>query len=147
MQRLILMAGVLALVGCVTPAPTGVTDPANFPGTWSGPITGASASGTLTLTDTQQVFLVLTEPGIGDQLQLGGTWSTSFANAVSDESGAFAGSAFTEESASVSLVLSASAACELVLLGTRPDSLSMTGTYTTSGCAVPDSGTFVLTKQ
>jgi len=145
MPRLIRIAGVVVLVGCGTSGPTAANvPPANFSGTWSGLISTMSGNGTLELTLTQQP-LVLLPPGIGDQEQLGGTWSTSFPNPVNDDSGTVSGTGWSA-SVSVAFALSGPGRCALNLTGTRTGTPSMSGTYTTSGCAVADAGTFAVSK-
>ena len=74
MQRIVMIAGMVALVACAKSATGPLT--ANVTGSWSGPISDAQlGSGTLSLSLTQ----------VSDSVT--GTWATAYPNAASDLSG------------------------------------------------------------
>jgi hypothetical protein len=149
MRKSMVVGAIMALVACgrssVT-TPLVPIPPANFAGTWSGPIsTGASGNGTISLKLTQQ-GLVLLPPGVGLQYAMNGTWSTSFPNAAYNDSGTVQGTGWSA-SVSVAFKLSDAGTCALTLTGTRTGTPSMSGTLGASGCVRADSGGFVVSKQ
>ncbi|MGA9835949.1 MAG: hypothetical protein WBQ26_01390 [Gemmatimonadaceae bacterium] len=143
MGRLIMLAGILACVSCNGSTLTG---PPNFAGNWAGAISGTRASdGTLALTLTQQP-LILTPPGTGTQDQLEGTWAATFSDEAADGGGTASGDA-RNSSVSLTLTPGAPGQCAYELTGTLTSTTTMQGTYRTSSCTTPDTGTFAVTKQ
>ena len=79
---------------------------------------------------------------------LSGTWSTTFTNAGNNSatlSGTLTGS-ISGSSVSMSLVPSAPTSCTIPMTATVSGN-SMSGTYVSANCSVPDSGSINLTEE
>ncbi len=145
-MRLRRVAVLLALIGCAKSAPTAVTrQPVDLAGIWTGALfTTGHGTGVLTLSVTQHV--VFLTPSGGRELDLGGSWLTSFSNAAANDSGTVSGGG-TDLSDGVDLTLTDSDGCKYALTGTRTGASSMTGTFTARSCALADSGTYGVSKE
>ncbi len=141
------LAFALGVIGCAKSAPTAASvPPANLAGSWTGGLFAtASGTGALRLTLTQQLLSLL-PPGKGYEVDLRGTWSTSFPNPANDDSGTVSGSAWSA-SVGVELTLTDSGGCAFALTGTRTGVPAMSGSFRTKSCAVADSGTFGVSKE
>jgi hypothetical protein len=155
MRRFLSILLVVSVVACERLSPTDLTahtapPPPNLSGNWSGTISSfAAGNGTISFT-LMQMCLVLDPPGSGCQVFLDGTWSASFANPASNESGTLSGGV-ADSTVSVDLMPSASGPCPLIVTAMLSDSTSFRGTYTFFRTANPsctaDNGTVTAIKQ
>ena len=146
MRKVVWLAGLmaLALAACNTPFNPDLL-PGVLAGTWIGPISSAGTSlGTLTLK-------LVPNPDSGPittQNQAAwtasGTWRMALSSVADSGTVAAKGSGAI---ASMAFALTSASGCSLNLTGIRFGAASIIGTYTALSCAVPDSGSFSVTKQ
>jgi len=140
MKRLILVV-LLVNAGCGSATvtnPSSATAPMNLAGSWVGS-TSSNVAGTGTVDAT------ITQSGPA----LSGVWSVRYTNPIYNNNGTLSGSLLNN---TVSLTLSSSIAtpCPYSMtgtLGTAAGRPTITGTFTTVNCAVPQSGAFTLSRQ
>lgn len=137
-----LMALALAMSACTKPG----IPPVDLGGNWTGSLASSSSGiGTLHLALHDEP-LILTGSGGANQHLLTGVWMASFSTTARTDTGTFQGWAWTYTD-TVTLALSDSAKCVMNLIGTRTGKPSMSGRFATSGCAVSDSGTFLMSRE
>lgn len=144
---LVRVAVVLALVACAASATSEVFFPSgDLAGNWSGSDSSrAYGNGALNFALSTE-NLILTPPGVGSQVAIQGTWSTSFANPAMSDSGTVDGTGWSA-SDSVTIQLNGSNHCTWLLRGTRDHTPAMRGVYGTTGCSVSDTGSFTMKRQ
>lgn len=142
-RNLVWLAGVLALGACNTPFNTNLP-PGSLAGGWVGSLSSADT----TLGSLRLSLIPVSGYGAGPGGTVGGwtmagSWSMSLASA--SDSGTVAGDG-TDGSLTAHFKLTGASGCVIDLRGSRLGS-SLTGVYTASACAVPQSGNFTVTQQ
>ncbi|HET7632465.1 MAG TPA: hypothetical protein VFK16_09135 [Gemmatimonadaceae bacterium] len=144
MRKVVSFVSLLALGACNTPFNPNLL-PGSLAGTWSGSLSSAGVS-----VATVQLSLMPSpdaRPGTPSRVTewtVSGHWSMTLPSAA--DSGTASGKG-TGPNQFMHFTLQGASDCSIVMVGLRIGGSSINGTYTASSCAVPDSGTFSITKQ
>jgi hypothetical protein len=137
------LAGVLALSACNTPF-NNALPPGSLAGGWSGSLSSADTTlGSLRLSLVPASAYDAQTGGSLGGWTMTGSWSMSLPGAV--DSGTVAGNG-KDGSLTMHFNLQGASGCVIDLHATQYGS-SLSGLYTASACAVPDSGNFNIAKQ
>jgi hypothetical protein len=142
MRKFTWLAGALALAACNTPF-NNALPPGSLAGDWSGPVLSAGSN-----QGSIRMSLVPTSGYSGHGGNVGGwtmtgTWTLTVASAA--DSGTVAADG-KDGSLAMHFNLHGASGCVIDLQAGQFGS-TLRGTYTASGCAVPDSGNISVTKR
>jgi hypothetical protein len=148
MRKLTLVVLIVFVSACNDSSSIPTAPTPNISGAWAGTIAGTAAgSGALSLALAEGGVIGLPpDSGLDPSRPIGGTWSSSFSNAVNDSGGNLSG--FIDgSSVTATLTPSAAGQCTVSITATMTSSTSMSGTYVLSGCPTSANGTISLVKK